>query len=93
MEIPFSVERSANLQLAGFLGIVNLIGALVLGNKLTSTAVLSIANPLLIAKISKVFPFLLAFATLYNVIPLTRFINNSWKNRDIRQRNTIRKIL
>lgn len=90
-EFKFSVANDLNKLLAGGLGVVNLGGALYLGNLLAQYAAYGVRLPGGYAAVQAGFPFLLGYAVLYNAIPLVR---NFWIGREngkIRQRNKARR--
>lgn len=90
-EIPFSVATGLNKVLAGGLGVVNLGGALYLGNLLSQVGSLGYRLPAYYGTVQTFYPLLLGYAVLFNVIPLVR---NFWigrQNAEIRQRNKVRK--
>jgi hypothetical protein len=90
-EIPFSVATDLNKVLAGGLGVVNLGGALFLGNQLAQITAAGYTLPGVYGAIAGCFPLLLGYAVLFNSIPLFR---NFWlkrQNAQIAERNAIRK--
>ena len=90
-EIPFSVATGFNKVLAGGLGVVNLGGALYLGNMLAQITAAGYTLPGGYGTVAALYPFLLGYAVLFNVIPVVR---NFWiqrENDEIRKRNSMRK--
>ena len=90
-EYKFSLASSIQTILAGGLGVVNLGGALYLGNILSQYAMYGVRLPSYFGIIQQFFPLLLGYAVLFNAIPLVR---NFWVNREnakIKQRNETRK--
>ncbi|KAL7484550.1 hypothetical protein ACHAW6_010185 [Cyclotella cf. meneghiniana] len=90
-EFKFSLASSFQTVLAGLLGVVNLGGALYLGNLLGQYALYGVRLPSFMGVVQQFFPFLLGYAVLFNAIPLFR---NFWiqrQNEQIRQRNERRK--
>lgn len=90
-EFKFSLASSFQTVLAGGLGIVNLGGALYLGNLLGQYAIYGVRLPSYMGLVQQFFPLLLGYAVLFNTIPLAR---NFWirgQNEKIRQRNETRR--
>jgi hypothetical protein len=90
-EYDFSLAPQTNRVLAGGLGAVNLGGALYLGNILGQYASYGIRLPSYFGLVQSLYPFLLSYAILFNVIPVVR---NFWiqkKNDEIRKRNKTRR--
>eukprot|EP00956_Cyclotella_meneghiniana_P032354 scaffold88502_cov38-Cyclotella_meneghiniana.AAC.2 len=90
-EYKFSLASSLQTVLAGGLGVVNLGGALYLGNLLGQYALYGVRLPSYMGLVQQFFPLLLGYAVLFNVIPLVRNIILQRKNEQIRQRNEKRK--
>ena len=89
-EWKFSLATDLNKVLAGGLGVVNLGGALYLGNLLNQYALMGVRLPSYFGTVQALYPLLLGYAVLFNAIPLAR---NFWiqrQNDQIRQRNEIR---
>ena len=87
----FSLAPDLYKFLAAGLGIVNLGGALYLGNILKQYALYGIQLPSFMGVTQTLYPLLLGYAALFNVIPLGR---NFWigrQNEKIEQRNAARK--
>eukprot|EP00956_Cyclotella_meneghiniana_P000760 scaffold816_cov43-Cyclotella_meneghiniana.AAC.10 len=90
-EYKFSLASSLQTILAGGLGVVNLGGALYLGNLLGQYALYGVRLPSYMGLVQQFFPLLLGYAVLFNVIPLVRNIIIQRKNEQIRHRNERRK--
>eukprot|EP00815_Leptocylindrus_aporus_P011142 CAMPEP_0116055482 /NCGR_PEP_ID=MMETSP0322-20121206/3435_1 /TAXON_ID=163516 /ORGANISM="Leptocylindrus danicus var. apora, Strain B651" /LENGTH=574 /DNA_ID=CAMNT_0003539097 /DNA_START=137 /DNA_END=1861 /DNA_ORIENTATION=- len=90
-EYTFSVAGDGQKFFAAALGVVNLGGALYLGNILSSPALAGVTLPGYYGVVQSLFPGLLAYAILYNLIPALRFawINN--QNSQIKERNKNRR--
>lgn len=90
-EWKFSLASDLNKILAGGLGVVNLGGALYLGNLFSRIVPMYGQLPGWYGMVQAFYPFLLAYAIAYNVIPLAR---NFWirqQNVKIQNRNNIRQ--
>jgi len=87
--VPFSRANPGQLLMAGGLGVVNLIGALSLGRMLGSPLVLTRYPEL--ALVGKLFPVLLGYAVLYNIIPVVRGFLQEKQNNEIASRNKRRQ--
>jgi hypothetical protein len=83
----FSHASSGQVTLAAGLGAVNLVGALVLGNLLTKSA---IAGGF-IGLVSGIYPMLLIYGVGFLTIPLIRYFWIQWKNSKIEARNQERQ--
>jgi len=86
----FSLAPDLYKFFAGALGVLNLGGALYLGNLLRQYALYGIKLPSFMGLTQSLYPLLLVYAILFNVIPLVR---NFWigrQNEMIDQRNTAR---
>ena len=90
-EWKFSLAPDFNKILAGGLGVVNLGGALYLGNLLGQYALYGVRLPSYMGLVQAGYPFLLAYAILFNVIPLARNLWINRQNEKIRRRNKIRQ--
>ena len=90
-EYKFSLASDFQKVLAGALGVVNLGGALYLGNLLGQYAIYGVRLPSYMGLVQQFFPFLLGYAVLFNVIPLVRNILIQRRNEQIRQRNERRR--
>lgn len=76
---------------AGGLGVVNLGGALYLGQVFSSLAIQGIKLPSFYGLIQGGYPLLLAYAVLYNAIPAGRFLYLQKSNSDVDARNSARR--
>ncbi|KAL3773919.1 hypothetical protein ACHAWO_004527 [Cyclotella atomus] len=90
-EFKFSLASDLQTVLAGALGVVNLGGALYLGNLLNQYALYGIRLPSFLGLVQQFYPLLLGYAVLFNVIPLVRNFLIQRKNEEIRQRNERRR--
>eukprot|EP00980_Cylindrotheca_fusiformis_P005227 scaffold1119_cov120-Cylindrotheca_fusiformis.AAC.7 len=90
-EYKFSLAPDMNKFLAGGLGVVNLGGALYLGQVLNDSALYGVRLPSFLGFTQSIYPLLLAYAISFNVIPLVR---NFWikaENARIQARNQARR--
>ena len=90
-EYKFSLAPDLYKVFAGGLGVVNLGGALYLGNLMKQYAAYGIQLPGWLGLVQAGYPFLLGYAILFNIIPLVR---NAWigrQNAAIQERNSSRK--
>jgi hypothetical protein len=83
----FSNASSGQIMLAAGLGAVNLVGALVLGNLLSNSAIASG----FIGFVSAIYPMLLIYGVGFLAIPLIRYFWVQWKNSRIEARNQERQ--
>ena len=95
-EWQFSVAPDLNKGLAAVLGIVNLGGAAYLGNllgqlKAAQAAGMVLTLPPWLTVVQGLYPALLTYAVLFNVIPLVRNFWLQQQNAKIRQRNQARR--
>lgn len=90
-ELTFSLASDLNKFLAGGLGVVNLGGALYLGNLLSQVAAYGVQLPSYFGVVQALYPFLLGYAVLFNIIPLARNFAIQQQNAQIRERNARRK--
>ena len=90
-EIKFSVAPDLNKFLAGALGVVNLGGALYLGNLLSQIADYGYRLPSYFGTVQALYPFLLGYAVLFNIIPAVRNIYIQAQNTAIQLRNERRR--
>jgi len=91
-EYEFSLANPFNRFLAGGLGVVNLFGALYLGNMLSTYALYGVRLPSYFGLVQAGFPLLLSYAVLFNVIPLVRSFWIKAENEKIRRRNKTRRM-
>jgi hypothetical protein len=90
-QYKFSLAPNTYKFFAGGLGVLNLGGALYLGNILQQYASYGVRLPSFLGVTQSLYPLLLAYAILFNVIPVAR---NAWigaENQKIQQRNSARK--
>lgn len=90
-EYKFSLASSFQTLLAGILGVVNLGGALYLGNLLGQYALYGVRLPSYMGLVQQFFPFLLGYAVLFNAIPLVRKFWVQSQNTKIKARNEARR--
>ena len=83
----FSNASSGQIMLAAGLGAVNLVGALVLGNLLSNSAIASG----FIGFVSAIYPMILIYGVGFLAIPLIRYFWIQWKNSRIEARNQERQ--
>ena len=83
----FSNASSGQIMLAAGLGAVNLVGALVLGNLLSNSAIASG----FIGLVSAIYPTILIYGVGFLAIPLIRYFWIQWKNSRIEARNQERQ--
>lgn len=83
----FSNASSGQIILAAGLGAVNLVGALVLGNLLSNSAIASG----FIGLVSAIYPMILIYGVGFLAIPLIRYFWIQWKNSRIEARNQERQ--
>lgn len=83
----FSNASSGQIMLAAGLGAVNLVGALVLGNLLSNSAIASG----FIGFVSAIYPMILIYGVGFLTIPLIRYFWIQWKNSRIEARNQERQ--
>mmetsp|Transcript_18588 Transcript_18588/g.21465 ORF Transcript_18588/g.21465 Transcript_18588/m.21465 type:complete len:589 (+) Transcript_18588:209-1975(+) len=76
---------------AGALGVVNLAGALYLGQVLTSPALNGYQLAGIFGVVQTSYPLLLAYAILYNIIPGIRYLYTKKLNSGIATRNSARR--
>lgn len=89
--LPFSRAVGGSLAIAGLLGVVNVVGTIWLGGMLRSPVFLSqvgYAMPFL----SRLYPALAAYASLYAGLPIFRAITASRKNAEVERRNKERDV-
>ncbi|MEG4291676.1 hypothetical protein Q5692_06720 [Microcoleus sp. C2C3] len=83
----FSNANSGQIMLAAGLGALNLVGALVLGNLLSNSAIASG----FIGFVSAIYPTILIYGVGFLTIPLIRYFWIQWKNSRIEARNQERQ--
>lgn len=90
-EYKFSLASGTNKFFAGALGVVNLGGALYLGNLLNQYALFGVRLPSFLGVAQTFYPALLLYAILFNAIPIGRNFWISSQNTKIQQRNKSRR--
>lgn len=90
-EYKFSLASDGNKFFASALGIVNFGGVLYLGNLLNQYNVYGIRLPSFLGVAQTIYPALVAYAVLFNAIPLARKYWISSQNGEIVNRNKSRK--
>lgn len=90
-QYKFSLAPDINKFLAGGLGVVNLGGALYLGTILRDYAYYGVKLPSFLGLTQTLYPLLLAYAILFNAIPLARRLWIGRQNTLIEQRNASRR--
>jgi len=90
-EYRFSLAPESNKVLVGGLGVVNLGGALYLGNLLGQYASYGVRLPAYFGLVQSLYPLLLGYAILFCLIPVARNFRLNAMNTDIRKRNSTRR--
>jgi hypothetical protein len=90
-EYKFSVASGLNKFFAGALGVLNLGGALYLGNLLNQYALYNVRLPSFLGVAQTFYPLLLGYAVLFNAVPIARNLWISAENAKIQKRNEARK--
>jgi len=91
-QYQFSLASDFNKFAAAALGVVNFGGALYLGNLLSSAALYGIRLPSYYGVVQSAYPFLLAYAVLFNAIPVFRNFYIQAENKKIVERNSKRRM-
>jgi len=93
-EYQFSLASSFQQILAGGLGAVNLIGAIILGQKFSELAMYgyTIPSSSIFGIVQSIYPLLLTYAILFNVIPLGRYFWIQKQNTKINAKNSKRRL-
>ncbi|HLO47136.1 MAG TPA: hypothetical protein VK211_01720 [Kamptonema sp.] len=86
----FSEANSGQILLASGLGIVNLVGALILGNLLVTSPIVAKLGGFIIF-VKAIYPILLIYGVAFLTIPLIRYFWIQWRNRKIEDRNLERQ--
>lgn len=86
----FSEASSGQILLASGLGIVNLGGALILGQLLASSPIVAKLGGLVIF-VQAIYPILLVYGAAFLTIPLIRYFWIKWRNSQIEARNQERQ--
>ncbi len=90
----FSEANSGQILLATGLGMINFVGALVLGNLFTKAATLGKLNLLggFLGFVQGIYPILLIYGIGFLTIPLIRYFWIQWRNSKIEAKNNERKL-
>lgn len=89
--LEFSRNPAFGNVAAAALGVVNLGGALYLGQILSSPALMGVRLPAIYGLVQSGYPFLLIYAILFNAIPIARYFYIEKTNKEISKRNTARR--
>ncbi|WP_315789166.1 hypothetical protein [Fischerella sp. JS2] len=91
-ELPwrFSAASSGQILLSAGLGVVNIVGALILGSLLRDGTAAAVLGGL-VAFVQGIYWLLLAYGIGFLGIPLVRYFWIQWRNRKITERNRIRQ--
>jgi len=90
-EYKFSLASGFNKFAAGALGIANLGGVLYLGNLFNKYSLYGVKLPSFLGLAQTLYPGLVAYAILFNLIPLARNFWISQQNAEIQGRNKARR--
>jgi len=90
-EYKFSLASGFNKFAAGALGVANLGGVLYLGNILGQYNAMGVRLPSFLGVAQTLYPALVAYAILFNAIPLARNFWISQQNAGIQGRNSARR--
>lgn len=90
----FSEANSGQILLATGLGMINFVGALVLGNLFTKAATIGKINGLggFLGFVQGIYPILLIYGIGFLTIPLIRYFWIQWRNRKIEAKNIERQL-
>jgi hypothetical protein len=90
----FSEADSGQILLATGLGMINFVGALVLGNLFTKAATIGKVNLLggFLGFVQAIYPILLIYGIGFLAIPLIRYFWIQWRNRKIEAKNLERQL-
>jgi hypothetical protein len=90
----FSEANSGQILLATGLGMINFVGALVLGNLFTKAATLGKVNLLggFLGLVQGIYPILLIYGIGFLTIPLIRYFWIQWRNSKIEANNVARQL-
>jgi len=91
MTLEFNRNEGFGNIAAGALGVVNLGGALYLGQILSSPTLTGVQLAGFFGVVQAGYPLLLVYAILFNVIPAVRYLNNQKLNEQITKRNSARR--
>ena len=85
----FSAASSGQILLASGLGVINFLGALILGSLIADgTATAKLGG--LVAFVQSIYWLLFAYGTGFLLVPLVRYFWIQWRNQKIRERNSLR---
>ena len=90
-EYKFSLASGFNKFAAGALGVANLGGVLYLGNLFSQYNLYGVKLPSFLGLAQTLYPGLVAYAILFNLIPLARNFWISGQNAKIQERNKARR--
>lgn len=82
----FSQASSGQLMLAAGLGVVNIVGAIILGSLLREGTIAQTLGGL-VAFVEGIFPVLLVYGIGFLTVPLVRYLLMKWRNARIEVRN------
>lgn len=90
----FSEANSGQILLATGLGMINFVGALVLGNLFTKAATIGKINGLggFLGFVQGIYPILLIYGIEFLTIPLIRYFWIQWRNSKIEAKNIERQL-
>jgi hypothetical protein len=91
MNVDFNRNEGIGNILAGGLGVVNLFGALYLGQVLASPAMTGVQLAGVFGVVQTAYPLLVIYAILFNAIPAARYVYNQKVNTEISKRNSARR--
>ena len=89
--VEFSRNPAVGNAAAAALGIVNLGGALYLGQALASPSLAGVRLAGMFGLIQTGYPLLLGYAILFNLVPAARYFATERKNAEISKRNSARR--
>ena len=85
----FSAASSGQILLSAGLGVLNFVGALVLGNLLANGIAAEVGG--LVAFVQGIYWLLLGYGTVFLSLPLLRYFWIQWRNSNISDRNQHRE--
>jgi hypothetical protein len=89
--LEFSRNPSFGNVAAAALGVVNLGGAIYLGQILSSPSLIGVRLPAIYGLVQTGYPLLLIYALLFNTIPIARYFYTEKTNAEIAKRNSARR--
>lgn len=89
--VKFSRNPAVGNAAAAALGIVNLGGALYLGQALASPSLAGVRLAGMFGLVQTGYPLLLGYAILFNLVPAARYFATERKNAEISKRNSARR--